>query len=98
MNYKTFERHMLRIKGLQNVGETFRKAGEKIDPDSYGFNPLGRSIDYMIDLLGDVTGGKDWLYWYIFETDWGKKPLKATIKGKQVKSKTLKDLYGILKA
>jgi hypothetical protein len=59
----------------------------------------GREEGLMVELLEKLMGDKfNFISWWIYDKNWGTdKKLKYTIKGKKIKTTTIKDLYNLLK-
>lgn len=56
-------------------------------------------IDFGISLLCELVGDKDqesWIYWFIYENDWGKRGFDAGYDGKTKKIKTIEQLYDLI--
>lgn len=79
--------------------EELRTAFQKFDPD---FNDISFSrysnllLKTLTIAMGDTS---DWISYWLYELDWGKLYKKGCVKdkGKDIKLKTLGDLYNIIK-
>lgn len=55
------------------------------------------NLEPIIDAIAEVVGdNSDWIYWYIFDNDCGKKDYKAFIDGKEFSVETLEDLWEVI--
>lgn len=57
------------------------------------------SIGGIIDTIADIVEDKEkWIYWYIYENDWGKQKLECEDENNNVvPSETLEDLWNLIK-
>ena len=57
------------------------------------------SIGGIIDTIADIVEDKEkWIYWYIYENDWGKEERECIDKNDNVvSSETLEDLWNLIK-
>lgn len=53
----------------------------------------------IIDTIADIVEDKEkWIYWYIYENDWGKEERECVDKNNNiVPSETLEDLWNLIK-
>ena len=91
------------MSGLKTLEQNLKgvdKALQKLSPDFGGF-----FIDSVNELVIEAIQSNfnydpsDWIGYYIYDLDWGKdwkEGAVTSIDGKDVKLKTLSDLYGIL--
>lgn len=55
------------------------------------------NLEPIIDAVAEVVGDdSDWIYWYIFDNDCGKKDYKAFIDGKEFSVETLDNLWELI--
>ena len=68
----------------------------------YG-SPLGDSMekiveDYTALLAREIGDGQDWLQYWRLECEWGKRPRKVKIDGKERTIASVQDLAGVIMA
>lgn len=98
MKKEKFIKIMKDWKSFQEDVEGVHDSMKKLDPDFGGFF-LGRVSTLIGEMLTEVFADKsDWIGYYVYELDWGKgyKPGCIKSNGKNVKLKTLDDLWSIL--
>ena len=91
------------MSGLKTLEEDIKgvdKALQKLSPDFGGFF-IDSVNELVIEAIQSNFGNdpSEWIWYYIYDLDWGKDWKEGTvtsIDGKDVKLKTLSDLYGIL--
>ena len=100
MNKKDFKKTMEELKLLIEDSNNVNKAMKRLSPDFGGFYNE-RAETLILKVLKIVTkDSNDWIGHYIYELDWGKKYKAGCITDKDkknVKLKTLDDLYSIIK-
>jgi len=90
------------IKELQSIEldiEGVHKALQKLDPDFGGFY-LSRVNTLIVKLLQEsVNDQEEWISYWIYELDYGKKWRKGTVTDKNkkdIKLQTAEDLYNYI--
>ena len=99
----TKERFIKTMQDLKVLEDDIRDvdiALKKLDPDFGGFY-ISRCLTLTLDLLKAAMNDEyDYIGYYIFEIDWGKKWKPGTITEnngkKDIKLKTLEDLYNYI--
>jgi hypothetical protein len=96
-----FTKLMVEFKKLQDDEHAVHDAMQKLSPDFGGFY-LSRYSELFTRMIKMLTGDgdADWIGYYIYELEWGKKYHKGCItdnKKKDIPLKTIKDLYNIIK-
>lgn len=87
-------------KSFQEDVEKVHYSMKTLDPDFGGFF-LGRISTLIGKIYEEVMNDKqsDWIGYYVYELDWGTKYKAGMVKskeGKNIKLKTLEDLWNIL--
>lgn len=99
MNKKEFTDTLKNIKSVIDDIGGVHNALRKLDPDFGGFY-LSRVETVLLDMLKKLTDDKyDWIGYYVYELEWGKKWKRGTItlkNKKDVPLKTMSDLYDII--
>lgn len=95
-----FTKLMVEFKQLLEDEREVHVALQKLSPDFGGFY-LSRYSELFLEMLKLLTddGESDWIGYYIYELEWGKKYHKGCITDKNKKDiplKTIKDLYNII--
>lgn len=55
------------------------------------------SMDGIIKIISEIVGDKDeWIFWYMYDNDYGRGNNKVFIDGKEVPLKTLEDLWEVI--
>lgn len=95
---KEFESYIKKIKEFRDAADKFSEALVGLSDDRR-ISINGWQEDLMIKLLEKLMEDKDqWISWWIYEKDWGtKKHLAYKLDGKVIPTKTIKDLYNIIK-
>lgn len=96
---KQFITRMEELKELYKIEDEIRKAFKKLDPD-FGYFSLGKPISLITNILEDTFHDESqWISYFIYDLDWGKRWTKKSItdnKGKSIKMSTLSELYNVL--
>jgi hypothetical protein len=99
LSKKDFIICMNKIKSNQKYLEKFIKDIGKYFDDIYIFDLGDQSLYNQIEILKiavENTSGDNWIDWYIYENDWGKKEFTAGY-DKDIKPiKTYSDLYDLI--
>jgi len=100
MNKVEFIKTMTKLILLKKDEGDLRTAFKKFDPDWCDIS-FGRYETLVVDTLKETMNDKsDWIGWWIYETDCGKKTkLTNSVRsktGKKLPCKTLGDLYNII--
>ena len=103
MNKITLQEFELYINNLKQFFEEQKKLEAVIDaisPTSTGVVEFGGKFvdDYIKVLSRLVDDDFDWVSWFVFENDFGKKGMEAkgSSGSKLIKIKTVKQLYNII--
>lgn len=55
------------------------------------------SMDGIIKIISEIVGDEDeWIFWYMYDNDYGGGNNKVFIEGKEVPLKTLEDLWNVI--
>ena len=93
---KEFEFYVSRIKELRENADKFSDALD-IFTDERTPCINGREEGLMVELLEKLMGDTfNLISWWIYDKEWGARNLDYKIKGKVIKTKTIKDLYNLL--
>ena len=100
MDKKTFIKLMSGLKTLEQNLKGVDKALQKLSPDFGGFF-IASVNELVLDAIKSNFNNdpSDWIGYYIYDLDWGKDWKKGAVTskdGKDIKLKTLSDLYNIL--
>lgn len=95
MNYKQFKKAVSIIEDFYKEKETINENMKNLIVDDFYITVGDRSISTFISLLEDMVNDKgEWLQWFIYENEFGKKCLEMVNKeGTIHKIKTVKDLW-----
>ena len=67
-------------------------------PDSKLQNPVWQMFQAYTGVVSALIGDDgEWLYWYLYDNEQGKREMEAEVNGKTRKIKTLKDLLKVIK-
>jgi hypothetical protein len=67
-------------------------------PDSKLQNPVWQMFQGYTGVVSHLIGDRgEWLYWYLYDNEQGKREMEAEVNGKVRKIKTLKDLLRVIK-
>jgi len=102
MTKKEFIEIMERLLSLEKDRENLNKAFQKFEPDfNYIAFPTYETLvaDTLKLAMNDTS---DWIAWWLWECDYGKKTKNRISnvtdeKGNKIKSETLSDLYDLIK-
>ena len=62
------------------------------------FNATYRAFERYTDMLAKLVGDRDgWLCWFLYENDCGEKGHEATINGKTINVRCVKDLERVIR-
>ena len=96
---EAFLKVMKEYKQLIDDIDNVHNAMKKLDPDFGGFC-ISRLENFCSKLIKHSFDDKfDWISYYMYDLEWGKKYKKGTIigdNGKIIPLKTLEDLYNLL--
>lgn len=101
MEYKDFELAFEPIEQFAKENEEANKAVKALCRSSHVVHDVGCFLlDAYINLLAKSVGDEgNWISWYVFENNFGKGGLTASVKdGRMKKVDTLKKLYNFIKA
>ena len=99
--YKAFESHIAQLEKFYHSNTLVYKAlSELFGATSEGMiiEIMDSHIDFMIQQTMAYWGDKgEWIQWYIFENNFGKNGMTASVSGKRMKKiDTVKKLYKII--
>lgn len=101
MDYKEFELAFEPIEQFAKENELANQAVKHLCGSSHAVHDVGCFLmDAYINLLAKSVGDEgNWISWYVFENNFGKGDLTASVKGGRMKKvDTLKKLYNFIKA
>ncbi len=91
-----FLRYMKVLKSFCKRSNNLSKAMASISDSSVG-GIGGWLVDAYVELLEKQCGDKSgWISWWVFENDWGRKRLRATIDGSPIDVHDLNDLWRVI--
>lgn len=100
MTKKEFCKKLNELKQMQDKIEKVHLAMQELSPNFGGFCVEGYS-DLVISLLSEVVGDKDdWIGYFVYELDFGKKATTGGVEdqnGKKWKLDTSEKLYELIK-
>ncbi len=100
LNKDKFTKAITELQLLEQDIECVHNALKKLDPD-FGGLYLSRVSTLIVSVLKDAMDDKyDYIDYFIYELEYGKKWKKGTItasNGKDIKLQTVEDLYNYLK-
>jgi len=89
------------MKKFKELNDNVERANEglKLLYDDFNGVFLGWHEQFMLDLIKRLMDDvNDWIGWYIYENKWGQGKMKCYDKNnKLLKSKTIEDLYNLVK-
>ena len=92
------------IEKLKRRIQTFEVASEDLSKlIGYPSGEFGESIGYIVDMLVETTSmvigdGQKWLSWFIYECEFGARPMIATVDGKEYLVDSIDVLLGVIEA
>lgn len=92
------------IEKLQQRIQAFEVASKDLSKlIGYPSGEFGESIGYLVDLLIETTSvvigdEQKWLSWFIYDCEFGKKPMVATVDGKEYLVDSIDVLLNVIKA
>jgi len=98
----SIEQFKLYFEPISKYNEDFDRNAEALDmlyPSSYIVPELGSHLlDSYISILSDIMGDTDdWISYYVFECNSGKKPMKVTMGDKtEIELDSIEKLYKIM--
>lgn len=98
-NYPTlvdFTKWMTELKKFKDLQSKVNDVLKGYDTESMFYG--GFPEDLIVNLIKKLMDDKDdWLVWWIYEDNWGTKNMKCFDKNKkELKTKTLTDIYNII--
>jgi hypothetical protein len=99
MNYKKFHELITELVAIKKASDNLNDAFKKFEPDFSGIC-FGRYEDIVMACLKEATGDTaDWISYWVYELECGTKAKKESVKykGKSLPSKTIKDLWNLIK-
>ena len=101
MNYIEFLTALNSLKLFFKEQEKLDKVLKVISPSSTGVCEFGNKFvdDYIRILAVAVNDNNDWVSWFVFDNDFGKKGLEVRLKSEEKLHKihTVKQLYNLIK-
>jgi len=96
MNKDVFIRKMQKVEELRALMDNFDSHLGAIAPGGvFEFGVI--ILDEYIELLANYAeDGGDWISWYIFENDFGKREFEAGYDGHMTKIRNLDDLWDLM--
>lgn len=77
--------------------DAFTKAISPAFDDQFIFCTLGqKSTRALIDVLQQVLDAGEWIEWFIYECDAGKKPMGYTVDGKEYMMDSVEKLWEVI--
>ncbi len=98
MNKEEFEKVINQLQALSVDRDNLNNAFRKFDPD-FNFVTFSRYESIITNMLKTLFGDKDdWIGYFIYELDYGKKYKKGMVtdKGKDIKLKSAGNLFDFL--
>ena len=101
MTYKAFNKDMKKLKKLHRdadkVYDNLVKMFGGYIFESPLYEAMYSGITYAMNLISEKYGDtSEWLSWYIYENEWGKKKMEAGESGKLKPITNLKDLWELM--
>ena len=98
MQKSDFIKIMKELKSLLEAGRRVDKAMKELSPDFGGFYNERAETLIVEAIKFAMKDESDWIKHYLYELEWGKKYKDGCItdNGKNIKLKTLSDLYKLL--
>lgn len=96
---KTFENFEKNFEPIVKFNEEKARFDEGFSMlgDEVGFVDIGHGLlESYIDFLEEVFSMDDWVNWYIFENDCGKRMLSAGYNGQEKPIKNIRDLWEVV--
>ena len=97
ITYEEFEQHLLSVKDMMEFQDEFTALVSRHGGDCF---MLPSMIDGMVNLLELITKDRDeWIEYYIYELDFGKKYIRGDIvdeNGNIIELITIQDLWDLL--
>jgi hypothetical protein len=93
---KSFTIYMNSIKQYLDESDSLNSNLAAISPDAIcavGYHFLDDYINLLSEAVGDDS---DWIEWYVFENEMGKKGMEAGYNGKEEKITNLDQLWGLI--
>ena len=97
MNKETFIKLMTELVSIKKAEDNLNKAIKKFEPD-FSRLSFGRYETLVVDSLKfGMNDENDWISYWIYDCDMGKRDMKVTDKGGQkIPIKTLSNLYDLI--
>lgn len=93
MTKQQFTKLMNEFISLKKDAENLNTAFRKLEPD-FNYISFGRYETLVLDALKvAMNDDSDWIGYWVYECDCGKRDMKVTDKGKKVPMKTISNLY-----
>ena len=96
---KEFIDSLKRIKVIIDNIDGVHKALKKLDPDFGGFYLANVETEMLHLLKIAINDDSDWISYFVYDLEWGKKWKKGMITsrdGKDIPLKTINDVYNIM--
>jgi hypothetical protein len=105
MTYKQFETRMKEFKSIKDELDALYNFASKLKKITIE-NRDNQGSDYLISLflnlmsdamgLDDAYADDNWIWWWVYDTNWGKTGNIVKIDGKKFKVDSLKKLYNLI--
>lgn len=98
ITFKRFKAAIECIGAHREEIKTFTKSVEVAFSGSFLFCTIGEKVvSELISLLQDVVEGDDWIEYFIYECDMGKKPLVVTlVDGLEIPMDSIESLWKVI--
>jgi hypothetical protein len=99
MDFAEFKKYIEPIREYIKETDEANKFISAISSESYAFVTIGSNLlDRYIDLFEKLLGVEEgeWISWYVFECELGKRPMSAYIDGKEYEIDSDEALYELI--
>ncbi len=95
------------IEKIVSIVREFEKSNKRIGflfgrdakAENVFLTQVYQGVDLAIEYLGELSGDKDdWIEWFIYECDAGRRPMSATINNVEKPCRSAADLWEIIHA
>ena len=103
MTYKEFHKDMMKLKKVHKeadkVYENLKSMFGSYVFESPLYEAMYSGIEFAMNLIANKYGdsANEWISWYIYENDWGKKKMEAGKTDNMKPIISLKDLWNVMK-
>ena len=96
MTKKQFTKLMTELVSLKRDEDKLNEAFRKFEPD-FNYICFGRYETLVVNALEiAMDDTSEWISYWLYECDCGRKPMKVTEKGKKLPCKTISDVYNLI--